>query len=664
MGTRILNQGLDSRVLDLAPNLRNGWSPTFDNRGANTPFLDFVRGLKCTPNGLGVVSGISNEIDAFTPDFTVNWPLPQLYRGKEITLNFVDNGTKLDIYQVTEHVDPWTQSELTVYDITATTTPLEPLTGGGQFHVADFRKAWLATNGSSLLVKLPNYNSFAVMVATDPTVRTCAASNNRLYLGTITAGAGNWFADSRWTDLFTAWQERAAEQFVTYDTMAMQENYLMFSEYAGGQINYPFITLMAALGWSTSADFDAIRENIIQSTELGLMGLMPLPFQGKVDKIMQLGQHTMVYGGEGAGIYALDPENRMVPVLDVGIGGRGCVGGDEFRHVFLDESDRLWTLDSQLQLEQLHFGSAMTNLTKSEVVINYDPEERDYFISDGLVAFLLNDENRLSQTNSAYSSVLRVRESGITVGGLVGFSKSLTHSVLDEMVTNGDFTGNADNWTLGTGWAYGTNEVDHTAGNTATMTQAKADFAITPFKTRLYTLSVTISNRTAGSITVSDGISTSDALNADGTHTFDLRWNGSSTGIVITPTSTFDGTVDDISLTGTAFGLSELRTVPFTSGVQGPDTIDRIEITDKAEITPPSIQVYVLARYSDESTVYQQHYLGTLDGRGIVRANITATEFKIWLRSSGLMRPQSIKVSFRSGGKIDLKNRLSPTETP
>ena len=40
-----------------------------------------------------------------------------------------------------------------------------------------------------------------------------------------------------------------------------------------------------------------------------------------------------------------------------------------------------------------------------------------------------------------------------------------------ELVTNGDFTGNATGWTLGAGWSYDDNNVLHTAGQTADLSQ-------------------------------------------------------------------------------------------------------------------------------------------------------------------------------------------------
>lgn len=113
-----------------------------------------------------------------------------------------------------------------------------------------------------------------------------------------------------------------------------------------------------------------------------------------------------------------------------------------------------------------------------------------------------------------------------------------------ELVTNGTFTGAATGWTLGTGWAYETNDVRHTAGNTATLAPTAA-LAITAGQR--YECTVTIAGRSAGSITLSLGGSTSSALSTDGTYTVRL-YASTTANLAVTPTSDFNGDVDTISV--------------------------------------------------------------------------------------------------------------------
>jgi len=128
----------------------------------------------------------------------------------------------------------------------------------------------------------------------------------------------------------------------------------------------------------------------------------------------------------------------------------------------------------------------------------------------------------------------------------------------DELVSNGTFD-NSSAWTWGTGWSWDSanKEADHTTGNTAALTQT---ISVTSGTT--YQVEITIKNRTAGSVTLDiNGVyiynyGSSTALNSNTTYKRSLVANitGSAT-LSITPTSDFNGSVDDITvkaITGTS----------------------------------------------------------------------------------------------------------------
>ena len=122
-----------------------------------------------------------------------------------------------------------------------------------------------------------------------------------------------------------------------------------------------------------------------------------------------------------------------------------------------------------------------------------------------------------------------------------------------ELVSNGNFSTVPDtSWTWGTGWTHDTTnlEADHTTGNTAALTQ---NISVTNGQT--YQVEITIRNRTAGSVTLNiNGVyiyesGSSTALNSNGTFKRSLVANITGTATLsITPTSDFDGSVDDISV--------------------------------------------------------------------------------------------------------------------
>jgi len=657
MGARILNQGLDQRVLSLQQYIQNGLKRDQDVH-TNDPFCEHCKGLMAAGIGMYPPDLAVNPTD-LTPTFA--WPVPQLWRGKDTSLVFTNGG----LFTSAEGSGTWTTTAETVYDITDPTTSTTISTDGDTWQVADFHGVWFATNGTELIVKTPNFSNFNAMLATDPVFQAVGASNNRWYAGGIAHGAGVWFDSAQWTAFFNAWKDRGSEGEITYDDQAMGANWVMFSEIAGGQISWPFITMLSALSFSTSADFDLIREDIIQSVETGQMGIIQMPWQGSVYAIKQLGQYTIVYGNSLGGITALTADHQKIPIADVGLDFRGAVVSrdDMTEHLFVDALGQVWKLNSQLQLTQLTKQGALILSTSEQTVCAYDPIKEVYWISDGIRSYAFSDTG-LSEHYTFMTGIMR---SG---SGLVGYSDSNFPDETAEILTNGGFTGNANDWTLGTGWAYNSNNVTHTAGNTADMSQAVGDMVSTPIQGRLHKISVTLSSVTAGSVsirlsTVAESASNTLEASANGTFTKIVRASAVP-GLVVTPTSAFDGTLDDISVVEVDAEL-DFETLPFDSGVQGIDTIDRIQIITKpisSTFNVSDLDVVVLAAYEDESA-FLDHDLGNPDGRGIVRANISGSRFKLRITGTSsnarVTMLKDITVSFRSGGKSDLKNRLSRT---
>jgi len=118
-------------------------------------------------------------------------------------------------------------------------------------------------------------------------------------------------------------------------------------------------------------------------------------------------------------------------------------------------------------------------------------------------------------------------------------------SLSPDVVVNGDFTGNADGWTLGAGWAYGTNNVVHTGGGgTATLVPTPALTIVTATQ---YEVTYTVSGRTAGSITAQIGGVNGTARSTNDTFVQVITTSGTG-NLILTPTTDFDGTIDDIKV--------------------------------------------------------------------------------------------------------------------
>lgn len=126
-----------------------------------------------------------------------------------------------------------------------------------------------------------------------------------------------------------------------------------------------------------------------------------------------------------------------------------------------------------------------------------------------------------------------------------------THTVTPtEYITNGTFTGAATGWTLGAGWAYGTNNVAKTAGE-GTLSQAVASLAATPASGEIYLVNFTISGWSKGSpaLTFMGGTGSGTTVTADGTYNRIITTSSASGAFTFTPSASDDAyTMDDVKM--------------------------------------------------------------------------------------------------------------------
>lgn len=118
-----------------------------------------------------------------------------------------------------------------------------------------------------------------------------------------------------------------------------------------------------------------------------------------------------------------------------------------------------------------------------------------------------------------------------------------TNPALDDLAGDGAFTGAATNWTLASGWAYGTNNIGHTGNGTGTA--AHDNFACVIGRT--YKLTYTISSWTVGTVTPAMGGVTGTAVGADGTYT-EYFTATAVTGLTFTPTNTARFVLDTVTI--------------------------------------------------------------------------------------------------------------------
>lgn len=117
----------------------------------------------------------------------------------------------------------------------------------------------------------------------------------------------------------------------------------------------------------------------------------------------------------------------------------------------------------------------------------------------------------------------------------------------DNIVLNGAITGNANSWTLGANWSYSANNVCHAGVGAGPLEQSLSPWLLV---NKSYRVTVTITGRTAGTLDVSIGGGTPNTLSTNAVHEFFLTTPDPLThnGIKLQASATFDGCVDDISV--------------------------------------------------------------------------------------------------------------------
>lgn len=151
----------------------------------------------------------------------------------------------------------------------------------------------------------------------------------------------------------------------------------------------------------------------------------------------------------------------------------------------------------------------------------------------------------LLAANVAESIAIPAGARYVRLAGTADFYASFQPSTA-ELVTNGAFTADAS-WTKGTGWSIAAGKATLAAGNATALSQIIASLETG----RSYRLVYTVSGRSAGSITGSVGGTNGTARSTNATFTETILC-GATTTLALTADASFDGSVDDVSVTPVA----------------------------------------------------------------------------------------------------------------
>lgn len=164
-----------------------------------------------------------------------------------------------------------------------------------------------------------------------------------------------------------------------------------------------------------------------------------------------------------------------------------------------------YILDEVLEARPWHFAKIRARLHRLDVTPAFEFDYA-YGLPTDFLRFIYPkpDYPAIYPGTTALNSYQHVVESILVPDGL-------------EKITNGSFTGNANSWTLGAQWTYGTNKVTKAAGGVSTLSQAVASMVSAPVADETYLLELDAEDLDGGSILPSVGGGYGTLISQEGT---------------------------------------------------------------------------------------------------------------------------------------------------
>ena len=386
----------------------------------NSGFLETCQNVRVSQ-----VGGVS-DLSVFTPvtdpfaagyltaqSITIAHPFPQIFKGSGGT--YLLTATK--IYNVIEAAN-WTVSQITTYDGYDIGTA-KSITGSGSWHMADFGTAYAFFNGTSIVFSTNRYNMFgestSALVTNDITVNTGCAFRGRMIMG-------GFNSSNFWNDHWDAFLRELHDNGlgISFPT-APGSNYVWWSDIGEGGffLLYPDAEFYGLLTNDEVDIFTEKRNKLYETIEKNLMGFRPMPWQGAVRCVKPLGNGVMVYGDEGISYMpSVQGTFGLQDVLAIGVAGRSAVGANSLlnptENVFVDDNGWLYRMSEGKGLKRLGYREYFEDIVDTDIVISYDPVEREYHIANSTQCFVLTEEDKL------YESTYLVTSTAMYSGNAVG----------------------------------------------------------------------------------------------------------------------------------------------------------------------------------------------------------------------------------------------------
>lgn len=373
----------------------------------------------CKPYGIIPYTPVQQAFNLTDYDMEFNW-LIQLLRLDEVML--LPYGSLM--YKVTEAYSPEVMNLVDYNNFAYPATINE-----GTWHVADFGKFWMLTNGVDIVFS-PYTEVVGVgehyPVCSGMPVNTITNANGRLIMG-------GFDKDNFWKPDFSNLISQLGhiDEYGLQAGLEVDQNYVFWSS-PGGDILWLLYPDKAIYGNESRTLYDESEPFILDLFRRQDMAFAKMPFSGAVQKVMpmQIEGKTHVIAYSSNGVSLLYPV--VQPYVGYGIAkllkgsgsfDRNTVAGNEFKQLMIDASGVIW-LNIVGKFTRLGYEHLIRSMLGNGVVVTYDELNDWFYIGNGETTYLLSDSG-LSETNQAVPSVHSYEGQAVGLVEELGYGDSI-----------------------------------------------------------------------------------------------------------------------------------------------------------------------------------------------------------------------------------------------
>jgi hypothetical protein len=214
------------------------------------------------------------------------------------------------------------------------------------------------------------------------------------------------------------------------------------------------------------------------------------------------------------------------------------------------------TLDITSTLDTLPVASISGSTSMASLIVDQSGSG-DLFTASksGATKFVVTNAGNVGIGMTNPTAQLQVNaDEGASTANTFYAGNNVTSTELITATNDRTFAGSG-NWT-GTNWAVSSGVFLHTAGNTADAVLANANLTTSSILNgRIYNVTFTVAGMTTGNLTAKLGTSAGTAITTNGTYTQAITASADNVNLIFTPTSTFDGSIDNVSVQRKSLGL-------------------------------------------------------------------------------------------------------------